>query len=545
MDRTPLAKQLEVAVATCAEHRGVEVGEVMQDVADRAGVAPSTVRQDVHGYIKKPNLDRLATYASVTEHPLDVLLDAAKAAGLDYIPADKKLRDSARSASDLRFNDTTEGEWNKPDLADWKDELDFEGQWADATQEQKAIIAGSTLFGEVDADTFAEANTYPLVEPGAGLNMNALDSAWRLAGRAPDPEGARRTLESLANEHFDMSFRDDDDDEEMRAAPNVHVDTDAQTDGKQMDSPLKSTLETKNSPDAVDPFTDKVHEDDTEFKGSMHAEIKDVDQSSRIVTGYYAAWTPDAADDKFEPGAFEESIKKFGPQADKQRIVHLNQHLTREPIGRPITLKEDDHGLYFETLIADSRKGRDVMALYDAGVITEHSVGFQRQEEEQKDDLNHITKALLLEGSNVTWGSNSDTPFTGFKSSKQAIKELVNYASSLKSALKEDLTQTTAREVEHGIDTIESQLRQLMDAVGDLAEESEQANADPIKKGDLNTALRSFKEQMGAIEENTSSTRNDELGISIPTPDLKDDNDTESDVTDLVPDTDFFAETDA
>lgn len=516
----------------------------MEKVADQAGVAASTVRQDVYGYIKKPSLTRLATYSDVTGHPLDVLLDAAEACGLRYIPPEDKLRESARAPSDLRFDGTTEAEWDKPTLGDWKDALDFEGQWDDASQEVKAIIAGSTLFGEVDADTFADANTYPLVEPGVGLNLNALDSARRLAGRAPDPEGVRTTVEELANKHFDTSFQDDD--EEMQAAPNVHVGTDEPTDEKQMSQPLQSTLETKSAPASVEPFTDKVHEDDTEFKGSMNAEIKDVDQANRIVTGYYAAWTPDAADDKFVPGAFEESIKKFGPQADKQRIVHLNQHLTREPIGRPITLKEDNHGLYFETLIADSRKGNDVMALYDAGVITEHSVGFQRQEEQEKDDLSYIEKALLLEGSNVTWGSNSDTPFTGFKSGKRAIKELVKYASSLKSALKEDLTQTTARELEHGLDTIEGQLRQLMDVAGDLAEEADHANADPIQKGDLDTALRSFKKQMGAIEANTSvgGNRNQESDITIPTFN-DDEKDAENDVTDLVPETDFFADTDA
>lgn len=627
MDRTALAQQLDVAVTVHAQEQGVPRKDVVGAVAEAADVARSTIRQDLAGHIKRPAPHRLATYSRVLGCPMQTLMQAADSEGIAY-DLTGKGRDEARSPSDLEYSGTTEGEWTKPDWSEWQDVLGIDTTWSETSEEDRRRVAKTTLFGGPSADTFADANWYPLVEPGEGLNANALDSAWKLAGRAPDPEGVRRTVESLANDEFDMSFRDEEESSRTYtfASPDLstgdkvgwstssdsintygtireihenegdisppnsdytlnsddapvfrtevydvdqgeHTGTetihrageltpmDSFPDGdkhgysqapniqfsRSMDA-LNHTLSEKSAPEKVAPFTDKLDEDQTEFKGSADAEVKDVDRDSNVVTGYYAAWTSDSVDDRFEKGAFEESIEKFGPQADKQRIVHLNQHLTKQPIGRPITLREDNHGLYFETAIADTRKGRDVLALYNEGVISEHSVGFQRQEEREEEKDTVIEKALLLEGSNVTWGANSDTPFTGFKSGKQAIEELVNYASNLKSALREDLTQTTARKVEHGIDAIESELRRLMGVAAHLAEQAEHANADPIKKGDLDTALRSFKDQMGAIEDgNDPNTRNRDEGSDVNVPDFSEgEKDDDSDVTDLVPDTDFF-----
>jgi HK97 family phage prohead protease len=147
--------------------------------------------------------------------------------------------------------------------------------------------------------------------------------------------------------------------------------------------------------------------------------LKDVDTSGRTVCGYFASFnTKDSDGDMFAPGCFAKSIAE-----NKDRIMHLLQHNTLQPIGRPTVLKEDAQGLYFETPIANTRLGDDVLQLYRDGVYKEHSVGFEMinsspchsERSEESEIVNVIKEAKLWEGSTVTWGANSNTPFIGVK----------------------------------------------------------------------------------------------------------------------------------
>lgn len=157
------------------------------------------------------------------------------------------------------------------------------------------------------------------------------------------------------------------------------------------------------------------------YKSSMNATIKDVDENNGIVTGYYAAFgNIDHHFDKILKGAFKRSIKNNGPKGSNQ-IMHLLQHDARIPLGKPTVLKEDDTGLYFETKFADTTAAKDALALYDAGVYNEHSIGYRVMKWKRVDDANgnfdhyELHELKLFEGSTVTWGANDQTPFTGFK----------------------------------------------------------------------------------------------------------------------------------
>ncbi|HXP48545.1 MAG TPA: HK97 family phage prohead protease, partial [Bacteroidia bacterium] len=100
------------------------------------------------------------------------------------------------------------------------------------------------------------------------------------------------------------------------------------------------------------------------------------------------------------------------------------QHNTLQPIGRPSVLKEDNHGLYFETPVAKTQLGDDVLQLYRDGVYKEHSVGFEmlNSNPEPADGyVNVIKEAKLWEGSTVTWGANANTPFRGIKSNAAGL----------------------------------------------------------------------------------------------------------------------------
>ncbi len=155
---------------------------------------------------------------------------------------------------------------------------------------------------------------------------------------------------------------------------------------------------------------------------SIGGNLKDVDTAGRTVCGYFASFnTKDSDGDMFAPGCFAKSINENG-----DRIIHLLQHNTLQPIGRPSTLKEDAQGLYFETPVANTQLGDDVLQLYRDGVYKEHSVGFEMinsgqssvasQQSLDEEPVNIIKEARLWEGSTVTWGANANTPFRGIKS---------------------------------------------------------------------------------------------------------------------------------
>lgn len=152
-----------------------------------------------------------------------------------------------------------------------------------------------------------------------------------------------------------------------------------------------------------------------QYKG-IPAQIKDIDRKNGVVTGYFSQFGEvDSDGDVIVKGAFSKSIMENGPESQKQRIVHLYQHDVSKPLGKPYVLKEDDYGLYFESKIVGTSYGEDVLKLYEAGVINEHSIGFVTVKGQPKSGYMEIQEVKLFEGSTVTFGANENTPFTGFK----------------------------------------------------------------------------------------------------------------------------------
>lgn len=139
--------------------------------------------------------------------------------------------------------------------------------------------------------------------------------------------------------------------------------------------------------------------------------VKDVDKKSRIVQGYFSIFGNIDADlDIVEKGAFRKSISENGPNSKRPRIKHLLQHNTLKPVGLLLDLKEDEQGLFFESRISKSTDGNDTLTLYDEGILTEHSIGFNildsRQDTVGQTEVNRLTELKLWEGSTVTWGAN-------------------------------------------------------------------------------------------------------------------------------------------
>ncbi len=158
-----------------------------------------------------------------------------------------------------------------------------------------------------------------------------------------------------------------------------------------------------------------------EYK-TMTAEVKDVDTATGTVTGFWSKYgNKDHDRDIIVEHAARKTIQERGPMGTNE-IFFLNQHNWAQPHGKPSILESQDYGIYFESKVALTSYGKDAIILYEAGIVIQHSIGFQTIQDEAKgswsDDsyVRYIKEIKLYEGSNVTLGANPETPFTGFKS---------------------------------------------------------------------------------------------------------------------------------
>ena len=158
-----------------------------------------------------------------------------------------------------------------------------------------------------------------------------------------------------------------------------------------------------------------------EYK-SLTGEVKDIDTKKRIVTGYLSSFIDkkDSYGDIIVKGAFTKSI-----QERKAQIFFLNQHNWEQPHGKFNVLMEDNKGLFFESEpLVDATYSSDVIKLYEAGIIKEHSIGYNtvNADYDGETETRYLKELKLYEGSNVTLGANPDTPFMGMKA--KTLKEI-------------------------------------------------------------------------------------------------------------------------
>ncbi len=173
--------------------------------------------------------------------------------------------------------------------------------------------------------------------------------------------------------------------------------------------------------------------------------VKDIDMSKRIVTGFFNAYNYfDSDSDVILMGAAKKSIKERGPDSNATaKIKHALFHdLTQLP-GKIQVLEEKTigkiTGIYFETKMSSTQIGTDTLVNYQEGIYDNHSIGFRYLDMEFVDSESKnwqkyvdslmnpkqavdqgymfIVKELALwEGSTVSFGANSLTPYLGSKS---------------------------------------------------------------------------------------------------------------------------------
>ena len=82
--------------------------------------------------------------------------------------------------------------------------------------------------------------------------------------------------------------------------------------------------------------------------------------SEGVIEGYAAVFhNVDLGGDIILPGAFKESIAERGIAGVKVFVGHEHGSL---PVGRPLEIREDDHGLFTRTQLFASSGGQDVLA---------------------------------------------------------------------------------------------------------------------------------------------------------------------------------------
>lgn len=191
-------------------------------------------------------------------------------------------------------------------------------------------------------------------------------------------------------------------------------------------------------------------------KKSIVGEVKDLDIKKRVVTGYLSAFdNKDLVGDIIVKGAFTKSINER-----KDQIFFLNQHKWDQPHGKFNMLQEDAKGLYFESMpLVDTTYSSDLLKLYDAGIINEHSIGFTTVKDEMKADHRLLKELKLYEGSNVTLGANPETPFMGMKAgTKRASDQVKRILKMLRSG---DVTDDTFTLLEIALKQYETELINL------------------------------------------------------------------------------------
>lgn len=224
--------------------------------------------------------------------------------------------------------------------------------------------------------------------------------------------------------------------------------------------------------------------------------VKDVDEAKGIVTGYFSVFgNKDSDGDIVMPGAFKKTLKENGPESPHPRILHLYMHDPYKVLSKPSVLKEDKHGLYFETKISDTTLGKDVLMLYRDKVLSEHSIGYQivKREVDERQETQKLTELKLWEGSTVSWGANMEALVATVKSEGSADPEvwdiLIKKLEALNTAVKGNYTDDTARQLELHLNQIKQLIITL--AVKKVPEKSTPDQSEPLSANEILTILKS------------------------------------------------------
>lgn len=167
--------------------------------------------------------------------------------------------------------------------------------------------------------------------------------------------------------------------------------------------------------------------------------VLDVDsKSSRVKVAISRMGNLDFDNDVIDKTAYNRTIKERGPKG-ANLIWHLTDHVAsmKNAIGKFSELTTEGDYLVGITDIPETTLGKDMLIMYEAGHINQHSVGFKTvqsdiQNKGKENEYRLIKEIFLYEGSAVLWGANSDTPTLSVGKSLTKEQQQEQYFSTLK-----------------------------------------------------------------------------------------------------------------
>lgn len=232
-------------------------------------------------------------------------------------------------------------------------------------------------------------------------------------------------------------------------------------------------------------------------KQDIGYEVMDVDTEKRRVKAVWArTGNIDLDNDIIVPEAFTKTLKERGP-AGKNLVWSLVDHCAEMEavIGKPEQLYVEGDMLIAITPIVMTETGEDVLKMYEAGLINQHSIGFSTiNSSVGKDGVRTITELKLYEGSAVLWAANPETPTISVKSEVKK-EQLANRLEKLLKAFKGGrFTDETFALMEIEIKRIQSDLLEIeiVEEITETAVAPQPIN-DEVKNNDENV-LKAIKQ---------------------------------------------------
>jgi HK97 family phage prohead protease len=231
--------------------------------------------------------------------------------------------------------------------------------------------------------------------------------------------------------------------------------------------------------------------------------VGDMDMASRKVKAVWAmCGNVDLDNDVIVPEAFSRTITARGPQG-KNLIWSLVDHKSsmKYALGKPKELYVEGNALIAVTEIIETEMGEDMLKLYEANLINQHSIGFStiKSEMDNSTGIRTIKELMLYEGSAVLWAANPETPTLAmYKGMEQAeVQETLN--GRLEKLLKAFKHGTFTDET---FSLLEIEIKQIQTAISELTTQPvAAATLDPVDNNAIVfEALKQFNHSLKSLK---------------------------------------------
>lgn len=229
--------------------------------------------------------------------------------------------------------------------------------------------------------------------------------------------------------------------------------------------------------------------------------VEDIDMQSRKVKAVWArTGNIDLDNDIILPTAFTKTIAERGPKG-KNVVWSLVDHKSsmKYALGKPEELYMDGDMLVAITPIIETEIGEDILKLYEAGLINQHSIGFSTVKSEFNNDsgIRTITELMLYEGSAVLWAANPETPtLEVFKGNVEDLKEHLSVRlDKLCSAVKH------GKFTDETFGILEIEIKQIQDAILQITTQAAAKALEPeVNYASLFEGLKSINHQLKRVK---------------------------------------------